>query len=329
MLFFPGCVVYYTSMKHLVLLDGHHLMYRAYWAIPRTLRTKAGEQTNTCFGVASMLLHILKIEQPDAILMAFDAGEETFRHQENETYKDGRAETPDDFYSQIPRVMEMIETMGIPHVSNPQYEADDFLASYAIAGEKAGMKVTIVTGDRDVFQLANQHIVIAVPHKGYQQAEYFHAAEVEAKFGVRPDQIASYKGLCGDSSDNLPGVQGIGPKTATELLQKYQTLDGIYQNLADIRPAVREKLERDKEQAYFCERMAELVLDLSLPVSLADLAVDSMPAQPVIDLFQELEFALLVKRFQAMLDSPYGQAHWQAADVQQQSSNDDAQLAMF
>ena len=316
-------------MKHLVLLDGHHLMYRAYWAIPRTLKTKAGEQTNTCFGVASMLLHILKVEEPDAILMTFDAGEETFRHQENDTYKDGRAETPDDFYSQIPRVMAMIETMGIFAVSDTQYEADDFLASYAVAAEKEGMKTTIVTGDRDVFQLANDHVVIAVPHKGYQQAEYFHAAEVEAKFGVRPNQIAAYKGLCGDSSDNLPGVQGIGPKTAAQLLQQYQTLHGIYENLPNIRPAVREKLERDKDQAYFCERMAELVVDIPLPVPLADLALENMPAQPVIDLFQELEFALLIKRFQALLDSPYGQAHFQHLDPQQQVSNDEVQLTMF
>ena len=112
-------------MKHLVLIDGHHLMYRAYWAIPRTLVTRKGELTNAVFGVASMLLNILNREKPDSLLFCFDAGSETFRHQENETYKDGRAETPDDFYEQIPRILELIDTFGISSVSDPEYEADD------------------------------------------------------------------------------------------------------------------------------------------------------------------------------------------------------------
>ena len=125
-------------MSHLVLVDGHHLLYRAYWAIPRTLKTRSGEQTNVCFGVASMLLNILKVEEPTHLVFCFDAGEETFRHQENETYKEGRAETPDDFYTQIPRAFELVERFGIQSVSDTKYEADDFLCTYAKAGEKEG-----------------------------------------------------------------------------------------------------------------------------------------------------------------------------------------------
>ena len=138
-------------MKHLVIIDGHHLMYRAFYAIPRTLKTSSGEQTNAVFGVASMLLTLLKIEEPDALLFCFDAGEETFRHQENATYKDGRAETPDDFYVQIPRIIEMIDSFGLRHVSHPTYEADDFLGTYATLAERECHRVTIVTGDRDAF----------------------------------------------------------------------------------------------------------------------------------------------------------------------------------
>lgn len=294
-------------MKHLVLVDGHHLMYRAYWAIPRTLKTRAGEQTNAVFGVASMLLNIMQREQPDSLLFCFDAGEETFRHQENDTYKDGRAETPDDFYVQIPRIVELIETFGIPHVSDSQYEADDFLCTYAIEAEKQGMRVTIVTGDKDCFQLANKNIRIAIPHKGYMQAEYLDDKGVEEKFGVRPDQVASYKGLCGDSSDNLPGVLGIGPKTAVALLQDYGSLTGIYEHLDDIKPSWRKKLERDRDQAFFCERMAELVCDIALPLSLQDIELSNLPYGDIATFFTSMEFMALTKRLQALADSLYGQ----------------------
>ncbi|HAI98873.1 TPA: hypothetical protein DCL30_05085 [Candidatus Peribacteria bacterium] len=297
-------------MKHLVIIDGHHLMYRAYWAIPRTLKTKSGEQTNAVFGVASMLLTILAKEEPTHMLLCFDAGEETFRHQENATYKEGRAETPDDFYVQIPRVMELVDVFGFLHVSSLKYEADDFLGTYAKAGEAQGMQVTIVTGDRDALQLASERVRIAIPHKGYQQAEYLGPKEIEAKYGVRPDQIASYKGLTGDPSDNLPGVKGIGPKNASELLQHYGTLHGVYHHLADIRPAIREKLEHDREQAFFCERMAELVCDIPLPVALDDLEVKDEPSEKIDAFFARMEFSLLLKRLRTFVQSPYGAAHF-------------------
>jgi DNA polymerase I len=300
-------------MKHLVIIDGHHLMYRAYWAIPRTLKTRAGEQVNAVFGVASMLLTILKKEEPDAFLMCFDKGEDTFRHQENATYKDGRAETPDDFYTQIPRIFQLVDALKFPQVSDAKYEADDFLCTYAMAAEKAGMRVTIVTGDRDAFQLANENVRIAIPHSGYQAAEYLGPAEIEAKYGIRPDQVPAYKGLIGDSSDNLPGVRGIGPKTAAELLQKYQTLEAIYENLAEIRPKVREKLEADKEQAFFCQHMALLICDIALPVPIADLMLDGKNIDACIEFFQEMEFSLLTRRFREFLSTPYGSRAFQAS----------------
>lgn len=301
---------YTHDMSHLVLIDGHHLMYRAYWAIPRTLKTKAGEQTNVPFGVASMTLAILAQEQPTHMLFCFDAGEKTFRHEENATYKDGRAETPDDFYIQIPRVNQLVEAFGIRSVSEPKYEADDFLCTYARAAEKEGMKVTIVTGDRDAFQLATDNIRIAIPHKGYQQAEYLGPKEIEAKYGIRPDQVASYKGLCGDSSDNLPGVKGIGPKGAADLLQKYGTLTGIYEHLDDIKPVTRAKLEADRESAFFCERMAELICDIPLSITLKDLELKNIQAAGLMSFFEELQFTLLQRRFRSLVEGPYGKEHF-------------------
>jgi DNA polymerase-1 len=321
-------------MSHLVLIDGHHLMHRAYWAIPRTLKTRAGEQVNTVFGVASMMLHILKKEEPTHFLFCFDAGDETFRHEENATYKDGRATTPDDFYIQIPRVMELVETFGIRHVSEKKYEADDFLCTYAKRGEEAGMRVTIVTGDRDAFQLATDKIHIAIPHSGYLQAEYLGPVEIEAKYGIRPDQVPAYKGLVGDASDNLPGVVGIGPKTAAELLQAYDTLESVYEHLADIRPSVREKLERDKEQAFFCQHMALLISDIPLKVALDEVKMQHLPAARVAEFFTDLEFNLLTRRFREFLQTPYGLSAFDgAADVsakhEQTQSQPSNQLTLF
>jgi DNA polymerase I len=322
-------------MKHLVLIDGHHLMYRAYWAIPRALKTGSGEQVNAVFGVASMMLHILKIEQPDHLVVCFDAGEKTFRHQENETYKDGRAETPDDFYVQIPRIMQLVEAFGFRQVAHSNYEADDFLCAYSKAGEKEDMRVTIVTGDRDAFQLASDKTKVAIPHSGYLKAEYLGPAEIEAKYGVRPDQIVDYKGLTGDPSDNLPGVNGIGPVTAAKLLQDYQTLDGIYEHLAEIRPAVRAKLEADREQAYFCQHMAQLVCDFDLPVSLEEARIEGLPADGLIQFFREMEFTLLTRRLRDFLASPYGQKSYYtvsevfADPVAAKKGPSENQMAMF
>lgn len=297
-------------MEHLVIVDGHHLMYRAYWAIPRTMRTNAGEQVNTVFGVASMLMQILKTEQPDSILFCFDADEDTFRHKEYAQYKAGRAKTPDDFYTQIPRALQLIDTFGIRSVAGNSYEADDYACSYARTAERAGDRVTIVTGDRDLFQLASQTIRVAIPHKGYQMPEYMGAEQIIAKYGVTPAQIPAYKGLVGDHSDHLPGVKGIGPKAAAALLQKYGTLDEMYAHLYDIKPSWQTKLEQGREQAFFCQRMAVLTCDIEPLIPLSDLALLDIAPSPIIRFFDELQFVMLTKRFVQFLASPYGQAHF-------------------
>ncbi len=282
-------------------------MYRAYWAIPRTMHTKAGLQNNAVFGVASMLISILGKEQPDQLLFCFDEGDQTFRHQEAPTYKEGRAETPDDFYTQIPHILECIDAWGIRRMSDARYEADDFLSAYAIAAAKdPDARVTIVTGDRDAFQIATDRIRIAIPHKGYQAAEYLGPSEIVAKYGIRPDQVPSYKGLCGDSSDNLKGVAGIGPKNASVLLQQYDSLTGIYEHLADIKPSVRSKLEADRESAFFCEKMATLISDIPLPVALKDLHLADIAIDPVVAFFRSMEFTLLERRLRQMLTTDYG-----------------------
>jgi DNA polymerase-1 len=253
-----------------------------------------------------MFLQILRVEEPSHVLFCFDADEDTFRHIEYKEYKSGRQETPDDFYPQVPRALRVIDAFHVPCVSGNRFEADDFAAAYATAAVKEGMRVTIVSGDRDLFQLASGQIRIAVPHKGYQEAEYFGAEEVVKKFGVTPAQIPSYKGLVGDASDNLPGVHGIGPVAAAKLLQEFGTLQEIYSHLDRVKSAWRTKLEAGREQAFFCEKLARLVTQMTLPVPLSSLALRDVHADDVRTVFRELEFVLLTKRLEALLQSEYG-----------------------
>ncbi len=322
-------------MKHLLLIDGHHLMYRAFYAVPRTLQTKSGELTNAVFGVASMFLTMLRVEQPDAVLFCFDAGSDTFRHQEHAEYKAGRAETPDEFYAQIPRIHECVSSFCVKEAADPGFEADDLLCSYARAAAADGMRVTIVTGDRDAFQVAAPNIRIAIPHKGYLAPEYLGPNEVFAKYGITPEQVPAYKGLSGDSSDNLPGVQGIGPKTASQLLQQYHTLEGIYEHLSDIRPAVRSKLERDREQAFFCQRMALLIESAPRTFTWDDLLVGTLDTSALQAFLQRMEFFSLLPRIRSLLATPYGQKLSPMAAVQDvfgdpdSPAEDASQLSLF
>lgn len=311
-------------MEHLVLIDGHHLMYRAYWAIPRTLRTRAGLQVNAVFGMTSMLLAILKQETPDALLLCFDAGGETFRHQEHAAYKEGRAETPDDFLQQIPLILEVVDAFGFSRIADSRYEADDFLGTYALAGERAGMRVSVVTGDRDALQLASDAVRIIIPHKGYQEAEVLGPEEVRKKYGVRPDQIPAWKGLAGDSSDNLPGVRGIGPKGAAKLLQQFGTLEALYSHLSAAPPALRQKLTEGREQAFFCQRMAQLVRDIPLSLPLDALFLRALPSARILATLQQFEFTLLLRRFRELLSTSYG-----FRTFQELRSGDEQQLSLF
>ncbi len=290
-----------TMPQKLILIDANHLMHRAYWAIQRSLSTSKGEQTNAVFGVASMLLTMLQREKPDAVIACFDEGDETHRHVLHSEYKAGRAETPDDFYVQIPRVHQCFAAFSIPTFSDSKFEADDLIGTLAKKGSDEGWEVVIVTGDRDLFQMANHSIRIAVPHKGYSEPEYLDAKGVEAKLGVRPDQIADYKGLVGDASDNLKGVKGIGPKTAATLLQKYGTIDTLYEHLGEVKGATKEKLEADRESAFFCKKMATLVTDIPLTCDLQECAGQKMNVGDVQRFFTEMEFFTLQSRFKKIL----------------------------
>lgn len=248
--------------ERLVIIDGHHLIHRAFYAIQQPLRTSFGEQTNGVFGFASMLLNILEVEKPHYIAMTFDEHAPTFRHEMHEEYKGTRTKAPDELYAQIPRIKEMVHQFHMPVYSKEGYEADDMMGTLAKEAEKQGMEVYIVTGDMDAMQLINENIRVVFPHKGHKEPIVFDTQAVWDKYHIKPDQVVDYKALMGDNSDNIKGVAGIGPKTAVNLLNQYHTLDGIYVHLDDIKGAAHQKLKEGKEDAYFAQKMARIVCDV-------------------------------------------------------------------
>jgi DNA polymerase I len=289
-------------MPKLVLIDANHLMHRAYWAIQSNLSTADGIRTNAVFGVTSMLLTILKREQPEALIACWDDGSETFRHKQYDEYKAGRNETPDDFYDQIPFAKRCFEVFAIPVISNRKYEADDLIGTLAVNGANEGFEVVIISGDKDLFQMAGENIKIAIPNKGYSEPEYLDYEGVKKKMGVYPEQVPDYKGLTGDPSDNLKGVKGIGPKTASNLIEQYGSLDNIYENLGDIKGSVKDKLDSGRESAFFCRDMAVIVKDIETDLDLKKISDQKSNISDVEAFFADIEFYTLKSRLKKMVN---------------------------
>ena len=256
----------------LYLIDGHALAYRTFFALTRTsgsaFTTRNGEPTAGIFGFTSVLLRILEQERPDYLAVAFDTGR-TFRDDLFPAYKGTRAKMPDELRSQIERIRQLVDAFNIPRLEVENYEADDVLGSVARkAVETLGLGVKIFTGDRDLLQLVGERIIVNLPGKSLSDARDFYPEDVVAYLGVQPDQVVDYKALVGDKSDNIPGVPGVGEKTAITLLQTYGNLDEIYLQLDSISQAVRKKLESGKESAYLSRQLATIVRDLDVPLNL-------------------------------------------------------------
>lgn len=280
----------------LVLLDGHALIHRAFHAIA-PLSTSAGEPVNAVFGFASMLFNVLEIEKPEYLAVAFDRKGPTFRHHADENYKATRAPTDPLLIAQIQRIYQLVRALQIPIFAESGFEADDVLATLARLVAAANLHTIIVSGDRDLLQLVSAKVSVHDLSGGYRKSVNWTPAVVREKYGFGPELIPDYKALSGDASDNLPGVAGIGPKTATELLQQFGSLGGIYEHLGELRPAVREKLEKNADSAWHCHRMATLRTDAPVEFHLADCAAHAVDHAAVTQLFAELEFRTLVGRF--------------------------------
>lgn len=290
----------YKPQKTFVVLDGHALIYRGYFALP-PLTTQKGELVNAVYGFSTILLNLLQKVQPDYLAVAFDLKGPTFRHEAFEGYKATRAPTPEDLISQLPRIREVVEAFKIPVLEYSGYEADDLIATLAEQLKThPELELLIVTGDMDLTQLVGEHVKILAPLTGFNEVKVYDAASVQTKYGVTPEQMVDYKALMGDTSDNIPGVAGIGPKGAASLLQRYSSLDGIYANLNKIPGATHEKLVAGKESAYRSQALIKLAHNVPMILDLKACQTHQVDSHHIRMLFEALEFKRLLPKFEAL-----------------------------
>ncbi|MGI0135030.1 MAG: 5'-3' exonuclease, partial [Candidatus Micrarchaeaceae archaeon] len=293
------------SAKKLVIIDGKSVFYRGYYAMPN-LSTKDGIPTGGVYGFAVMALEVIKRLKPDYVAVAWDKPKTNIRRRLAlyPEYKAGRKPAPPDFYEQIPILHELLHAFGWPLYELDDYEADDIMGTLAVQARAKGLNTLLVTSDLDMLQLVNGNVHVYALKRGLTDIELYSNQTFEAKFGLRVDQYLDLKSLKGDSSDNIPGVPGIGEKTAIELLQQYQTLDGVYENLALVKDSVRKKLEAGKKLASLSKELARIWTDAPLPLDLPalDAKNDIQPAQ-ILALFQKLEFRTLARQLPEVMQS--------------------------
>ncbi|NMB88846.1 MAG: DNA polymerase I [Chloroflexi bacterium] len=289
----------------LYLIDGHALAYRTYFALTANgggerLQTRAGEPTAGVYGFASVLLRLIEQEHPEFLAVAFDTGK-TFRDKLFPAYKATRAKMPDDLQIQIERIRQLVDAFNLPRLEVEGFEADDVLGSVARRAVEQGFGVKIITGDRDLLQLVDQRIIVNLAGFKLSDSRDYTPETVKEHLGVRPDQVIDYKALVGDTSDNIPGVAGIGAKTAVTLLEKYDTLDNIYAHLDELTPGLRTKLTNGREAADLSRDLATIRTDVPLTLNLDLARTDRIAVPPIEELFRQLEFRTLLTRMQEVL----------------------------
>jgi DNA polymerase-1 len=283
--------------ERLVIIDGKSVFYRGYYAMPN-LSTKDGTPTGGVYGFAVMALEVIKRLQPDYVCVAWDKKGTNIRMRQElyPAYKGNRKPAPPDFYAQIPLLQEMLETLGWPLYEADDYEADDLMGAFAMQAGKKDIESYLITSDLDVLQLINGHTHIYTLKKGLSNIELFNVAYFEEKYGVGPHQWADVKALKGDASDNIPGVTGIGEKTALQLIKSYESLDGVYQHLDDIKPTVRKKLEDCKEMAYLSQKLVTLMVDAPVQIDLDHARLEPTTPPEFVEILKKFEFRNLLQK---------------------------------
>jgi len=284
------------GLKRLVIIDGKSVFYRGYYAMPN-LSTADGRPTGGVYGFAAMALEVIKKLKPDYVAVAWDMKGTNIRKRKEiyPAYKAGRKPAPPDFYEQIPILYELLDAFGWPLYEYDDYEADDILATLAAKANKEGIEACLITSDLDALQCIGPLTHVYAMKKGLTNIELFKPESFEEKYGIKVEQFLDLKALKGDSSDNIPGVPGVGEKTGVELLQKYETLDGIYENLWEVKDSVRRKLENGKESAYLSKKVAELWLDAPVELDLEALDVTKLDTAKLKTLLTQLEFKSLLR----------------------------------
>jgi DNA polymerase-1 len=297
-----------ASRPKLFLIDGHALAYRTYYALthgtgnPHFI-TKSGEPTAGVYGFTSVLLRLLKEERPEYLGVSFDTGK-SFRDDLFPEYKATRTKMPEDLVGQLERIRQVVQAFGIPIYEKEGFEADDVLGALAQQAAEVGAHVTILTGDRDLLQLADEHVTIRLAGQKLSEAPDYDPKQVEEKLGIQPSQLVDFKALVGDKSDNIPGVTGVGEKTAVKLLLEYGNLDEIYAHLDEVPKRFRSKLEKGREQAYLSRALASIRGDLDIGFDLEACRARGYDRDRVVALFRELEFRTLLDRLPEAGEGP-------------------------
>jgi DNA polymerase-1 len=291
----------------LLLIDGNSLTYRAFFALPTDLATASGQVTNAVFGFTSMLINLMRDHGHRRMAVAFDRPEPTFRHERVETYKAGRAEAPDILRQQMGLVREVVETLGITVLDLPGYEADDIIATLATQARDAGLDVIVVTGDRDTYQLVEDpHVKVLYNRRGVSDYVLYDEAGIEERTGVPPSRYLQYAALRGDTSDNLPGVPGVGEKTAARLVNAHRDVDGVFAHLDELTPKLRTSLAEHEQQVRENAEVMKLICDAPVGVTVDELVRRPPDVDEVRRLFDFLEFHSLGERLTEALGEDLG-----------------------
>ena len=282
--------------KKLVLIDGNSIAYRAFFALP-LLNNDKGIHTNAVYGFTMMLMKILEEEQPTHMLVAFDAGKTTFRHKTFEEYKGGRQKTPPELSEQFPFIRELLDAYGISRYELENYEADDIIGTLSLMAEADGYEVKVISGDKDLTQLSSEVTTVGITRKGITDIEEYTPGHIKEKYGLIPEQIIDMKGLMGDASDNIPGVPGVGEKTAIKLLKEFSTLENLLKSIDQVSGTkLKEKLAEFTDQALMSKQLATIERNAPIEVSLADIGYEGFSREKVVELFKELGFSSLLDK---------------------------------
>ncbi|RKZ29642.1 DNA polymerase I, partial [bacterium] len=287
-----------SDRKRLYLMDGTQFAYRAYFAFIRNpLRNSKGINTSAPFGMLQSILKILESEKLDAFAVAFDKGKPVDRLEIYPEYKSSRAKMPDEMRDSLPYIRGIVEAMNIPIIEKTGVEADDLLGTIAKRAEKKGWDVVLVTGDKDFLQLVDEHISILAPSKGALPTEWFTVENAHRRFGVPPAMMVDFLALMGDNSDNVPGVKGIGKKTAASLINEFGGLKEIYEHLDEISGGTAKKLESDREMAELSQKLVTIDTDIDIDFDWENAPLTEPDYEKLIPILEELEFTSLLDRF--------------------------------
>ena len=280
----------------IMILDGNSLLFRAFYAMP-PLKTKKGQYTNAVYGFLSMLYKLMETYSPDYICTAFDPEKPTFRHEQYADYKAGRAKAPNELVEQFKLIRDVLEIHNIRCIEIDGFEADDVAGTLASEAEKKGAEVYLVTSDRDYLQLISNNVKVLLTKKGVTNIKEMDTQAISDDYGIVPEQFVDLKALMGDQSDNIPGVMGVGEKTALKLIQEYGSLDNIYEKIDEIKGKLKEKLETDKIQAYMSQTLARIIKDIPVEFDLEEFKVTEPNKERLLELYDELEFRNFKKKF--------------------------------